>query len=147
MANMGKRSYMVKAFMKTLVGFTLAFSGFAQADEKSESGWVQTASSQDFVAYLNTQIVRQGGSYVRYWVRKEFSKPQPGSEGPDFVKDLSQYAADCSARSAAFVSVIRYSKAGSVIHRVSWQPNEYKFEVPPSESIEALHIKRVCESH
>lgn len=135
----------MNAFMKMLVGLMLVFSGLAQADEKSESGWIQTASTQDFIVYLNTQIVRQGGSFAKYWVRKEFLTPQPSSDGPDFVKEVSLYAADCKAGSAAYASKLRYTKAGSVIYRASWEPNEYKFEVPPPESIEASLIKRVCE--
>jgi len=137
----------MNAFMKTLVGFTLVFSGLAQADEKNESGWIQTASTQDFIVYLNTQTVRQDGSLVRYWVRKEFLTPQHSSDGPDFVKEVSLYAADCKAGSAAYASKLRYSKAGSVLYRASWEPKDFKFEVPLLKSIEASLIKRVCESH
>lgn len=125
----------------------LIFSAIAQADEKSESGWVQTASTQDYVVYFNVQIIRQGGSFAKYWVRKEFLTPQPSGDGPDFVKDLSLYAADCKIHSAALASKIRYSKAGSVLYRASWEPHEFKFEMPPPGSIDESHIKRVCESH
>lgn len=140
-----KYSYMANAFIKTL-GLTLMLSGLAQAGEKPEAGWEKTASTPDFTAYLNTQSITQEGRHVKYWVRKDFLTPQVSDEGPDFVRDQSLYAADCSARSVALASTIRYSKSGSVIKRVSKLPNELKFEAPLPESIEAAHLKRVCES-
>ncbi|MDP4029025.1 MAG: hypothetical protein Q8P42_08675 [Gallionella sp.] len=140
-----KYSYTANAFIKTL-GLTLMLSGLAQAAEKSEAGWEQTASTPDFTAYLNKQSITREGSHVKYWVRKDFLAPQVSDEGPDFVRDQSLYAADCSARSVALASTIRYSKSGSVIKRVSKLANELKFETPLSESLEAAHLKRVCGS-
>ena len=140
-----KYSYMADAFIKTL-GLTLMLSGLAQAGEKPEAGWEQTASTPDFTVYLNTQSILKEGRYMKYWVRKDFLTPQVSDEGPDFVRDQSLYAADCGARSVALASIIRYSKSGSVIKRVSKLPNELKFETPQSESMEAAHIKRVCEN-
>lgn len=134
------------SLMKVLVVFVLVFSGSAHADEKSETGWVQAASTQDYVVYLNTQIERQDGPYVKYWVRKEFVAPQPSSDGPDYVKEVSLHAADCKAGSVAYASKLRYTKAGSVIYRASWEPKEFKFEAPLPGSTEASLFKRVCES-
>ena len=43
----------MNAFMRTLLGLTLIFSGHSQADEKSESGWISDAELKEISESVN----------------------------------------------------------------------------------------------